>query len=349
MIDHTAIKRDYSLRDIFERLTGKKLKRANKDHKAICVFHKEKKASFTIYSKDNKYYCWGCKRTGTNIDFVMNYLNTDFKTACEIITGNIQAREPRATETPYKNDIKQAEITEATRSIYKFFFDNIGLTQQGRNYLYTRGFSDYVINEFKIKSLDDPKEISELLLKNFSIIELRKSGLFTERKKYPFIYSMPCVIFPVFKNREPVYFSNRNTRKDCETRFYNLSTAKSYYIGTLDQVNVYIFESFIDAISFYQLTNNDCFIVSCGLLSDTKYTDLLREYPEKQFIIAYDNDNTGNERTNALINIDPERSSKFDYNGFIHSIGLETLDHFKDINDLLILHSKQETARLYDE
>lgn len=349
MIDDHSIKRNYPLTEIFKRLTGNKLKRAGKDHKAICVFHKEKKASFTIYSKDNRYYCHGCLATGTNIDFVMNFLNTDFLTACEIITGNIQAREPRASETAYNSERKQTEITEATKEIYQFFFDNIGLTSQGRDYLHKRGFADYVIHEFQIKSLDDPKEILELLLKKFSIEDLRNSGLFTKSKKYQFIYSMPCVIFPVFKNREPVYFSNRNTKENCETRFYNLSTAKSYFIGNLEQKYILIFESFIDAISYYQLRNKDNFIVTCGLLSDAKYSDLLRDYPDKKFIIAYDNDNTGNERTNALINIDPERSSKFDYNRFIHSIGLETVDQFKDMNDILVLHSKQEYKRLYDE
>jgi DNA primase len=346
MIDDKFIKSNYPLNEIFERITGQRLNRHNK---SICVFHKEKKASLEIYRNTNRYFCHGCHATGNNIDFVMNYRNTDFKTACEMITGNIQAREPRASETPLNDENKQAEITEATRAIYQFFFNNIGITQQGRNYLYSRGFNDYVINEFKLKSLDDPERISELLIKNFSLQDLKASGMFTENKKYPFIYSMPCVIFPVFKNREPVYFSNRNTRKDCETRFYNLSTSKSFYIGTLDKEFIFIFESFIDAISFYQLTGSDNFIISFGVFKDAKYSDLLRAYPDKKFIIGYDNDNTGNERTKALINIDPERSSEFDYNGFIKSIGLETVDQFKDINDLLILHSKNEIVRLYDE
>jgi DNA primase len=350
MIDEHSIKRNYPLSEIFERITGKKLKRAGRDHKAVCVFHTEKNASLTIFSKDNRYYCYGCKATGNNIDFVMNYLNTDFKTAIEIITGITQAREPKHSETPLNSEIKRAEITEVTKAIYQFFFDNIGITPQGRNYLYSRGFNDYVIEQFKMKSIDDPQEIKELLLKNFSINDLRLSGLFTSNKRFPFVYSQPCVVFPIFNNnREPVYFSNRNINKNCETRFYNLSIEKKYFNGNLDQVNVYIFESYIDAISFYQLTNNDCFIVSCGLLSDPNYTDLLREYPEKHFIIAYDNDNTGNERTNALLKVDPERSAKFDYNKFINEIELKKVDQFKDFNDLLILHTQQENERLYNE
>ena len=47
---------------------GLKVKTQNK---AICPFHKEKTPSFTIYPKNNSWYCFGCSIGGTAIDFVM--------------------------------------------------------------------------------------------------------------------------------------------------------------------------------------------------------------------------------------------------------------------------------------
>lgn len=39
--------------------------------KYICPLHKEKTPSFTVYKKTNSWYCFGCGRGGSNIDFVM--------------------------------------------------------------------------------------------------------------------------------------------------------------------------------------------------------------------------------------------------------------------------------------
>ena len=289
MFDTDTIKIEYPLTEIYERLTGMKLKRAGRNYKGICCFHDEINASLNIFP-DNKYYCYGCNAKGNNIDFVMNYLNKDFKSACEIITGNVQIREPKRLNDANKYKIQQTEISDTTKEIYQFFFENLELTKQGSDYLKLRGLNDYVLNEFKIKSIDKSKEIIEKLKSKFSIKDLRSSGLFTQNKIYPFIFSKPCIIFTVFNNnREPVYFSNRNLNSD--TRFYKLSNVKQeYFTGTLDKDFIFIFESVIDAISFYQLTGSDNFIVVFGILSDSKFKNLLSKYPDKKFIIALDND-----------------------------------------------------------
>jgi DNA primase len=342
MIDHTAIKRDYSLTDIFESLTGQKLKRAGQSFKSNCVFHDEKNASFNIFLKDNRYYCYGCQKSGNNIDFVMNYMNTDFKTACEIITGNIQAREPKRLKDADPCEYEQTELTEITKEIYQHFFNILVLTQQGRNYLHSRGLNDFVINEYQIKSIDNSREISEKMLSKFKLSDLKASGLFTDYKKYPFLFSQPCIIFTVFKDRKPIYFSNRFLNYD--PRFYKLSKVKqSYFIGNLNRDHIFIFESFFDAISFHILTGSDNFIISSGLLSDTQYLKMLRDIPDKKFIIAFDNDKTGIEKINELIKIDPERSLKFSYEDFKKSLNIKS-DQFKDVNDLLKIYAVKQNS-----
>jgi len=60
--------------------------------KSICPFknHKggrENSASFYFYPKTNSYWCFGCKKGSTSIDFVMNYENCSFIEAVEIINN----------------------------------------------------------------------------------------------------------------------------------------------------------------------------------------------------------------------------------------------------------------------
>lgn len=52
-----------------------------------CPFHQEKTPSCHLYEKSNTYKCFGCGAFGDSINFVMNYLNTDFKTAVNYINS----------------------------------------------------------------------------------------------------------------------------------------------------------------------------------------------------------------------------------------------------------------------
>lgn len=48
---------------------------------ALCPFHTEKSPSFTIYLKDNSYYCFGCNKGGDVINFLQSLHKISFKEA----------------------------------------------------------------------------------------------------------------------------------------------------------------------------------------------------------------------------------------------------------------------------
>jgi hypothetical protein len=50
-----------------------------------CPFHEERTASFTVYLKQNSWYCYGCNEGGSVIDFVMLKYNIDFLSAVKHI------------------------------------------------------------------------------------------------------------------------------------------------------------------------------------------------------------------------------------------------------------------------
>ena len=55
---------------------------------AQCPFHKEKTPSFTIFSNDNTFYCFGCHVWGDSVDFYMKINNCNFPTAIkELLNG----------------------------------------------------------------------------------------------------------------------------------------------------------------------------------------------------------------------------------------------------------------------
>ncbi len=59
------------------------LKKQGSYYVCCCPFHKEKTPSFHVNVSKQMYYCFGCKKHGNVIDFIMEYKNLDFVSAVE--------------------------------------------------------------------------------------------------------------------------------------------------------------------------------------------------------------------------------------------------------------------------
>lgn len=60
---------------------GIEVKRTGANYKARCPFHEEKTASFFIFPRNQRYYCFGCHEKGDVIDFIVKYRKTTFREA----------------------------------------------------------------------------------------------------------------------------------------------------------------------------------------------------------------------------------------------------------------------------
>ena len=66
-----------------EELVGRYalVKRAGRNLKCLCPFHREKTPSFVIYPENQSFYCFGCGVGGDAISFVMKAENLDYPDA----------------------------------------------------------------------------------------------------------------------------------------------------------------------------------------------------------------------------------------------------------------------------
>jgi len=62
-----------------------RLQRAGREHKGLCPFHSEKTPSFTVSAERQVFYCFGCSKGGTVIDFIMDVEKVDFRQALETL------------------------------------------------------------------------------------------------------------------------------------------------------------------------------------------------------------------------------------------------------------------------
>src|SRR4030042_898845 len=61
------------------------LKRAGKNFKALCPFHREKTPSFMVSSDRQIYHCFGCSKGGNVFNFLMEYERMEFREAVEVL------------------------------------------------------------------------------------------------------------------------------------------------------------------------------------------------------------------------------------------------------------------------
>ena len=89
----------------------------------VCPFHGDHDASLRVYDGDRGWYCFGCHRHGSVIDFVMEHENCNFQTAVRAIDNALHLDLFQANENPYDAEANrefQLYLDGFVQSIYDF-------------------------------------------------------------------------------------------------------------------------------------------------------------------------------------------------------------------------------------
>ena len=97
------------------------LKKAGKDHKALCPFHNEKTPSFTVSQDKQFYHCFGCGENGTALTFLIEHDRMEFVEAVEALAAMAGVEVPRErTARVAKDDRKDLfEVLGAAERFYR--------------------------------------------------------------------------------------------------------------------------------------------------------------------------------------------------------------------------------------
>lgn len=263
------LKRNISLTVLYEQETGNRLKASSGKLTGLCPFHSDSKVgNFFIYEDTDSFNCFACGFGGSNIDFIQRLHKLSFVDAVNYLSGE-RTKIFDLFKHPVKDPIvKSSILTSKDLEIYKFFFNCLELTEKGKKYLLGRGFCEQTLNKYRISALDRPQTVFKRLQSEFSINDVLSSGLggkSVKNKPY-FTFYLPAIIFTVFEGDQPVYFSSRNLTSEKNKRFFKLhNKPQKYYFGDLTSNEVWIFEGWLDGLSYYELTGLENFIVLSGL------------------------------------------------------------------------------------
>ncbi len=135
------------------------VKRAGTNYRALCPFHNEKTPSFTIYPADQAYYCFGCRKGGDVIRFVMDHEGVDFIIALKSLASRAGLPFPEPSRPGGDRSAGGKSSLKSREQYYSFFDDlanwyrkNLHAPDAGHalEYVRKRALSDAIVSTFGI-------------------------------------------------------------------------------------------------------------------------------------------------------------------------------------------------------
>lgn len=295
------------------------LKRSGSNLFGLCPFHGEKTPSFSVSPDKGIYYCFGCHKGGSVINFEMEIEGLSYPDAVRALAKRAGLEVPE--DEQYQSRYRQQERLWAMHKEAARFFHSRLYAPIGANalqYAAGRGMPKSILTKFGIGYAPDSWTdlVDYLRSKDYTDQELRDSGLVTVSQKNGNLFDRfrDRLMFPIIDVRGNVIgFGGRimnNADKSAakylnspETLIFNkrknlfaLNLAKKSKLGYLILV-----EGYMDAIALHQY-GFDCAVASLGTALTEDGANLLSRYTE-QVVLIYDGDEAGQNATQRAIPI----------------------------------------------
>lgn len=160
-----------------ERVT---LRRAGRNFVGLCPFHGEKTPSFSVSREKGSYYCFGCKRGGDVIDFVVELDRLTFVEAVESLARRFGIELPPSSPQAQQRRREEDALLDALDAAQAFFSRRLG-DDRPRAFLEARGVSIELAATFGLGyAAADWSALNNELHRRFSERVLIASGLVVE-------------------------------------------------------------------------------------------------------------------------------------------------------------------------
>ena len=331
--------------DVVEVVQGYiRLKKAGKDYKALCPFHKEKNPSFFVSPSKQIWHCFSCSFGGDIFTFVQKIEGVEFPDALRILArkaGVILKREDPKIRS------KRNILYEICEEASNFFQEQLGKSKPVQDYLRNRGLEQKTIKDFHIGFAPASWEalynhLSEL---GFKPDDIEKAGLLVKKERTPAVAGQAAkyydrfrnrIIFPIFDlNSQIVGFSGRiyevpRPSAGTPVRAADLGGDVAKYINTpetliynksrniygLDKAKLYIrkseecvlVEGQFDVIMAHQAGSTNTVAIS-GTALTLDHLRILKRYNEN-LVFSFDADTGGEAATKKAISL----AQQFEFN-----------------------------------
>ena len=281
----------------------------------LCPFHSEKTGSFSVSPDKQIYYCFGCKRGGGVVNFIMEEENLTFPDAVRFLAKRAGMEVPEE-ESDREASRRRQRLLDLNRDAARFYYQ---LLQQpeGRavqEYLDKRKITRKTAVKFGMGASLDAWDVllNAMTKKDYTKSELLEAGLvvqgknghlydkFRNRLMLPVIDTKGDVVAfgsRVLDKSEPKYMNSSETPVYSKRRvLYGLNLAKK-----TKRPNIILCEGNLDIVTLHQ-AGFDNAVASMGTALTVEQTRLLSRFT-KELVLCYDNDNAGKIATERALQI----------------------------------------------
>ena len=281
----------------------------------LCPFHSEKTGSFSVSPDKQIYYCFGCKRGGGVINFIMEEENLTFPDAVRFLAKRAGLEVP-AEEGDREAGRHRQRLLDLNREAARFYYQLLQQPEGAavREYLAKRQIRRSTAVKFGMGASLDSWDtlLTAMTQRGYTKRELLDAGLvvqnkngrlydkFRNRLMLPVIDTRGDVVAfgsRVLDKSEPKYMNSSETPVYSKRRvLYGLNLAKK-----TKRPNIILCEGNLDIVTLHQ-AGFDNAVASMGTALTVEQTRLLSRFT-KEIVLCYDNDNAGKIATERALQI----------------------------------------------
>ena len=291
------------------------LKRKGANLFGLCPFHSEKSGSFSVSPDKQIYYCFGCKKGGGVVNFIMEEENLTFSDAVRFLAKRAGMEVPEE-EGDREAGRRRARLLQLNRDAAMFYHQLLWQAdgQAVRDYLDRRQIRKATAVNFGMGASPDAWDtlLTAMTKKGYTKSELLTAGLavqgkngglydkFRNRLMLPVVDTRGEVVAfgsRVLDKSEPKYMNSSETPVYSKRRvLYGLNLAKKS-----KRPNIILCEGNLDIVTLHQ-AGFDNAVASMGTALTVEQTRLLSRFT-KELVLCYDNDNAGKIATERALQI----------------------------------------------
>lgn len=288
------------------------LKRAGKEYKGLCPFHKEKSPSFHVNPEKGIYKCFGCGEGGDVFKFIQKYKGMGFTDAVRELAQKYGVALVETEEERHQYDRRSTILMlyqQASEYFAHLLADPVA-GQTARDYLAERGITDDIIAKFKLGYAANSWDgLLRYLTSNTKVTPqtLEEAGLARKRAESNNYYDLfrHRLMIPIYDEQGRVIAFGGRTLGDDQIKYLNSPETPIYTKGLhlfgLHQAKesikqkdaVVVVEGYFDAITSH-LYGFDNTVAACGTaLTEHQARALLKYTESKRVYLAFDADGAG--------------------------------------------------------
>ena len=205
------------------------LKQKGRRFWGCCPFHNEKTPSFSVDSEAQMYYCFGCHKGGTVINFVMEMERMEFMDAVRLLADRAHMEIPEQPQTGSGriSPDERERIYEANTLAARFFHSTLwtGEGAEALNYLYKRGLNDSDIRRFGLGAAPKGWDALQrhMAEQGFDDALLEKAGLVVRKDGRAYDMFRGRAIFPIINAQGRVVGFGGRAMGDAQPKYLNTS------------------------------------------------------------------------------------------------------------------------------